>query len=300
MNRPTDNIPTANIRPRRLSLTWLVPLAAIALIAAMLYLDLAKDRGPTITIRFTDAAGIKQGDAIVHRGLSVGVIRELRLTDDMTGVLATADLAKHAALLAVEGTEFWIVRPELSLERVAGLETLLGPQYIAARPGPPDAAKRTRFTGLDAAPAIAAPADGSLRITLQADRLGSLTPGAPVLYREIRVGSVRSAQLTDDATSVRIAIDIDPPYAPLVRANTRFWRSGGVGFDFGLFTGLSVRADSLTSAISSAISLATPNRPAETPTPDRIFDLADTPDSDWLAWSPTIELAPSPEPTIAP
>jgi len=292
MNEPLDTIPVASVRPRRLSLTWLVPLGALLLIGGMLYIDLVKDRGQTITIRFADAAGINQGDRIVHRGLTVGVVRDLRLTADMTGVHATAELARHASAMAVEGTEFWIVRPELSLERVAGLETLLGPQYIAARPGALDAPKQTEFVGLEAPPALAPPADGSLRVTLRADRLGSLAPGAPVLYREIRVGSVRSAHLTDDATSVHIAIDIDPPYAPLVRRNTRFWRSGGVGVDFGLFTGLSVRADSLSSAINSAVSLATPNRPGDAPDGVAIFDLADAPSDDWLGWSPKIELPP--------
>ncbi|MEM9373870.1 MAG: MlaD family protein, partial [Planctomycetota bacterium] len=190
MSETTQGIPIADVRPRRFSLTWLVPIGAVLLIAGMLYIDLVKDKGPEITIRFENAAGIKQGDAIVHRGLTVGVIRDLRLTEDMTGVIASAELAKHAAPLAVEGTEFWIVRPELSLQRVAGLETLLGPQYIAARPGPADAPQASDFIGLETPPAFEPAADGSLRVTLRADRLGSIAPGAPVLYREIRVGSV--------------------------------------------------------------------------------------------------------------
>lgn len=290
MSDPEHDIPTAVVRPRRISWAWLVPLSAVLLVGAMLYVDLVRDRGPRITILFDDAAGIRQGDAIVHRGLSVGVVRHLRLTEDMTGVIATAELARHAAPLAVEGTEFWIVRPELSLERVAGLETLLGPQYIAARPGPLGAPAADEFVGLDAPPALEPAADGTLRLTLRADRLGSLGPGSPVLYREIRVGSVRSARLAPNATHVLIAIDIEPRFAPLVRDNTRFWRSGGVGFDFGLFRGLSVRADSLTSAINSGVSLATPRRPGDAPSAGAVFELADTPDEDWLEWSPEIEL----------
>lgn len=288
------DIPVANVRPRRLSLSWLVPIGAMLLVASMLYIDLVKDKGPEITIRFEDAAGIKQGDAIVHRGLSVGAVRALRLDEDMSGVIATAELAKHAAPLAIEGTEFWIVRPELSLERVAGLETLLGPQYIAARPGVMGSVRATEFVGLDAPPALEPAADGTMRVTLRADRLGSLGPGAPVLYREIRVGSVRSTRLANDATHVLVSVDIEPRYAPIIRDNTRFWRSGGVGFDFGLFRGLSVRADSLSSAISSGVSLATPRRMGDPPGLDAVFELADTPDEDWLEWSPEIELSSTP------
>lgn len=286
--------PVAVVRPRRVSTTWLIPVGALVLVAALLFSHLVRERGPVITIRFNDAAGIQPGSEIIHRGLAVGVVRGLRLTDDMTGVLATAELAPHAASLASEGTAFWIVRPELSLDRVAGLETLLGPQYIAVRPAPAGTPRTARFEGLDTPPAIAPPADGSLRITLRAPRLGSLVPGSPVLYREIPVGAVRSAHLAPDATGVIVIADIQPDYAPLVRDNSRFWRSGGVGVDFGLFSGLSVRADSLSSVINSAITFATPKRPGAPPSDEAVFDLADTPDKDWLEWSPAIQLDQTP------
>lgn len=288
-----DAIPVAVVRPRRFSVTWLIPIGALLLVAGLLFAHLARERGPTITIRFADAAGIEPGSEIIHRGLSVGVVRDVRLTEDMTGVLATAELAPHASAIAGEGSAFWIVRPEISLERVAGLETLLGPQYIAVRPAPPGAPRASRFDGLDAPPAIAPPADGSIRVTLRAPRLGGLAPGSPVLYRDMPVGAVRSADLAPDATGVIITADIEPRYAPLVRDNSRFWRAGGVGVDFGLFSGLTVRADSLSSVIHAAIAFATPKRPGAEPTDTTVFDLADTPDSDWLEWAPPIELTPT-------
>jgi paraquat-inducible protein B len=292
--------PVAVVRPRRFSITWIIPIAALVVVGVLLFLHLVRERGPAITIRFNDAAGIQPGSEIVHRGLAVGVVRDLRLTDDMTGVLATAELAPHAASLAAEGTAFWIVRPELSLDRVAGLETLLGPQYIAVRPAPTGAPRASSFDGLDTPPAIAPLADGSLRITLRAPRLGSLAPGSLVLYREIPVGAVRSATLAPDATGVIIIADIEPAYAALVRNNSRFWRSGGVGVDFGLFSGLSVRADSLSSVINSAITFATPKRPGAAPSEQAFFDLADAPDKDWLEWAPAIDLSNTTNPTIRP
>jgi len=289
-----DAPPVAVVRPRRFSATWLIPVGALALVGALLFSHLVRERGPAITIRFNDAAGIQPGSEIVHRGLGVGVVRDLRLTDNMTGVLATAELAPHAASLAAEGTAFWIVRPELSLDRVAGLDTLLGPQYIAVRPAPAGSPRASDFEGLDAPPTIAPPADGSLRVALRTPRLGGLVPGSPILYRDVPVGAVRSVSLAPDATGVVVIADIEPAYATLVRDNSRFWRSGGVGVDFGLFSGLSVRADSLTSVINSAVSFATPKRPGETPPDGAVFELADTPDKDWLEWAPAIELDPAP------
>ena len=133
--------------------------------------------------------------------------------------------------------------------------------------------------------------DGSLRLVLMSDRLGTLSPGNPVLYREIRVGTVRGAQLTNDATKVMISIDIEPRYAVLIHEKTRFWRSGGVGVDFGIFSGLSVQADSLEAAMSSSVSLATPEKKmGEQAGVGDVFELADEVDGDWLKWSPSIEL----------
>lgn len=288
-----DPVPVALVRPsRRLSTAWLIPLAALILVAVLLIAHLTRARGPAITIRFDDAAGLTPGAEIVHRGLAVGIVRDLRPTPDFQSVLVTAELTPQAARLAAEGADFWIVRPEVSLQRIAGLETLIGPRYIAVRPGPPDAPAQSDFVGLESAPRLGPPAEGSVRHTLRAARLGSITPGSPVFYREIPVGRVRAADLAPDATGVLIALDIEPAYAPLVRDNSRFWRAGGLGVDFGLFRGLSVRAESLDQFVNTGIAFATPTRPGNPPGPDRMFDLADSPDKDWLEWAPAIPLQP--------
>jgi len=289
-----DTVPVATVRPsRRVSTTWLIPLAALVFIVVLLVTHLTRARGPVITIRFSDAAGLTPGAEIVHRGLAVGIVRQLRPTDTLDAVIATAELTPNAAQIAVDGTDFWIVRPEVSLDRIAGLETLIGPRYIAVRPGPSVGPPRRAFEGLDTPPRLTPAVDGSVRITLRAPRLGSVAPGSPVFYREIPVGAVRAADLAPDAAGVLIALDIEPVYAPLIRDNSRFWRSGGLGVDFGLFRGLSVQAESLNQLMTSGISFATPNRPGNPPDPDRTFDLADAPENDWLAWAPAIPLRPT-------
>jgi len=69
--------------------------------------------------------------------------------------------------------------------------------------------------------------------------------------------------------------------------------AGVVGFDFGLFTGLSVEADSLDALLNASISLATPE--SERKRGDRFrsndeFELESSVNEDWLKWSPVIEL----------
>lgn len=290
-------IPTATVRRRRLSSTWLIPIIALALVSYLVWSQVMRDRGPMITIVFTDAAGLEPGSEIIHRGVTVGVVRNMALSADLQSVSVTAELRPDAAGLAVEGTQFWVVRPEVSLQRIAGLETLVGPQYIALQPPNPAGNANPNpvgsFMALDAPPRTAPADSDALRLTLRSDRLGNLSPGSPVLYREIPVGVVRHAVLSNDATGVLVTIDIQPRYAPLVHANTRFWRSGGVGFDFGLFSGLSVEADSLDSLINASISLATPENEKKQGDQARsgdTFELSDSADEDWLKWTPVIEV----------
>ncbi|MCR9076954.1 MAG: MlaD family protein, partial [bacterium] len=195
-----EPIPTAVIKRRRVSSVWIVPVLALAVVGYLVWSQTMRDRGPMVTIVFGDAGGLEPGSEIIHRGVTVGVVREMALTDDLQSVSVTAELRPDAAGLAVDGTSFWVVRPEVSLQRIAGLETLVGPQYIALQPGDPDGNRVGSFVALDAPPRIARADERALRLTLRSDRLGNLSAGSPVLYREIKVGEVRHAVLSDDAT----------------------------------------------------------------------------------------------------
>lgn len=289
---PKEPIPTATIKRRRVSTFWIVPIVALGIVSYLVWSQVMRDRGPMITIVFTEAGGIEPGSEIIHRGVTVGVVREMTLTTDLQSVSVTAELRPDASGLAVDGTSFWVVRPEVSLQRIAGLETLVGPQYIAMQPGDPSGNRVGSFVALDAPPRIAPADETALRLTLRSDRLGNLSAGSPVLYREIRVGEVRHAVLSDDATGVLVTIDIEPRYAPLVHTQTKFWRTAGVGFDFGIFSGLSVEADSLDALLQASVSFATPER--ESRRGDRVksgasFELEDGADEDWLKWTPVVE-----------
>jgi len=288
----TGDVPVARVEraPRRVSWAWVVPIVAIVLVVIAVVVQVSRARGVRVEITFNDAAGLEPGADLVHRGIRVGIVRAVELTPDLTSVRVEAELAPHASALASEGTQFWIVRPEVSLQRVQGLETLLGPRYVAVRPGGVDAPRASRFVGLDQPPP--APGAPGLQLVLRAERAGSLAPGSPIFYRGMRVGSVSAVRLASDSASVEVAGVVEAPYDRLVRANTRFWLSGGVGVDFGLFRGLTVEAESLERLIEGSVSFATPNRPAERVGDGHEFDLASQVDEDWVKWSPTIPLGP--------
>lgn len=237
-------------------LPWLVPVVAALLVVAVVAQAVAT-RGARITLRFSDGHGLKAGDPVMHRGVQIGRIRSAGVAPAERKAVFVVDLDRSAAPLAAGG-RFWIVRPELSLSRITGLETIVGPRYLAA-----DLSAAGNGAGPLAleAPPTDAIGDG-LRVTVRAVRAGSLAAGSPVSYREMRIGEVTGVSLTPDARSVEIMVYIEPEHARLVRPTTRFWNVSGIGLDLGFVGGLRLKAESLRTILSGGLALATPERPA--------------------------------------
>ena len=65
-------------------------------------------------------------------------------------------------------------------------------------------------------------------LQLQANRIGSISLGSPVFYRDLNVGEVLGWELATMAESVTIHAFVRAPYDQYVRANSRFWNASGV------------------------------------------------------------------------
>jgi paraquat-inducible protein B len=267
-------------------LIWVVPILALGIGAWMLLGD-AFNRGPEISIDFADGSGVEAGKTtLLYLGVTAGTVKSVALKPGLTGVTVHLRLVKAARTLASEGSKFWIVRPEIGFSGVKGLETLVSGVRLNVIPGTGPAA--AQFMGLDKAPAPDV-VDTGRAFILTCDRLGSLTTGAPVFYRELKVGAVEASRLSGDSTQVLVRIHLDAPYVELVRTNTRFWNTGGFSFKVNLF-GAELKDTSLESLISGGVAFATPDAlPLAPAAADGAeFGLASEPDKAWLAWSPKI------------
>jgi paraquat-inducible protein B len=283
------------------SLIWVVPLIAVAVGGWMIFREFF-DRGPEITIDFSDGSGVEAGKTTLeYKGVTAGTVKAVELKPGLTGVTVRVRLAKTATSLASEGAQFWIVHPEIGFSGVKGLDTLVTGVRLSVLPGKGPVTKE--FRGLDKAPAPDVTDEGRTFI-LQSDQLGSLTTGAPVFYRELKVGAVEASRLSDDSTSVLIRIHLEGPYVNLVRTNTRFWNTGGFSFKVSLF-GAQLKDTSLESLITGGVAFATPdtNPLAPVAANDAEFPLAAEADKDWGKWAPKIPIT-SPtnvfEPTAKP
>jgi paraquat-inducible protein B len=288
-------------RARNFSLVWVVPVVALLIGGWMVFREL-RSRGPEIEIEFTDGTGIEANRTTLdYKGITVGVVKDVALLPDRSGVLVRLRLERSASALATADAQFWVVRPEIGLSGVRGLDLLLSGARLAIKPGTGPLA--TRFTGLDRPPARENVGAGRAFL-LEAEQLGSLNPGAPVFYREFKVGAVETSRLSDNATSVLIRIRIYTPYLNLVRTNTRFWNAGGVSMKINLL-GAQVKSTSLESIFSGGVAFATPEERgglAAIAPEGAHFTLHAEAEKDWLKWRPAIpieavETSPEPEPT---
>ena len=178
-------------RARTFPLVWVVPLIAIALGGWMVIREM-KNRGPEIAIEFADGSGAAAGKTVLeYKGVSVGAVTAVEMKPGLDGVTVHVRLDKSAAALARGGSQFWIVHPEIGLSGVRGLDTLLTGARRNVRPG--NGAPTERFTGLEKTPPPEFSGQGKTLI-LESDRLGSLTTGAGVFYREMKVGAVETSR----------------------------------------------------------------------------------------------------------
>ena len=281
--------PVARIRRRRrwtTYLVWLVPLAAAAVAGSLVWSHI-HEWGPTITIMFRDATGLKIGQTeIRYRGVPVGEVTGLELSADRAYVVVTARLRHGDADIGRTGSVFWIVRPEVGIETVRGLNTVITGPYIEVYPG--SGAPKTDFIGLDE-PSAALGLRG-LHLILASAQLGSIRPRTVVTYRGTQVGSVIQTTLSRDATAVHVHVMIEQRYARLVRIGSRFWSAGGIDINLSLFKGVEINVDSLRSLIAGSIAFGTPTADSPIPKEGTIFVLHDKPEKVWLTWAPAIPI----------
>ena len=126
----TQKLPSAVVAPRKRPLgSLLLPVAAL-LVAGWLGITNWAAGGSRITVHADEGHGIKSGDPLRFRGIHVGAVESVSLESDLSGVRIEVRLDPEAEALAREGSRFWIVRPQLGLDSVQGLETLVGARGV--------------------------------------------------------------------------------------------------------------------------------------------------------------------------
>jgi len=255
----------------------------------MLYEDEVNARALSapIKIRFINGRGLAPGQTeLRYLGVPVGVVNGVETAEGR--VVVTARLNQGYEFLRREDSFFSIVRPNISLQGITGLETLISGVYIECTPG---SSKRLAdsFTGRSTIDA-----EEILQSGLTLKLLSDSTPinaGASVYYRGINVGRVTAKSLSSDGRQIMLTVVIEKKYRHLVRANSKFWDSSGLKASLG-FLQFRIQTESIM-APDGRIAFATPDNSAmgSVAKSGESFELNHSPRPEWLKWNPSIPVA---------
>jgi paraquat-inducible protein B len=255
---PLPSFPDSRAVPRkrtRLSLVWVIPIVA-ALVGAWVAVARIRSEGPKITIVFRSAEGLEAGKTkINYRGVDVGTLTTIRLSDDHQRVIATAQMAPGTEDFLLEDTKFWVVRPRVSGANVSGLGTLISGAFIGIEIGN-SKEEKLDFVALETPPVVSIDVPGRFFV-LKTPDLGSLDTGTPLFFRRLQVGQVASYELNKDGRFFTVKIFVKAPYDHYVTANTRFWQASGIDVSLSA-SGLNVQTQSLLSILIGGIAFEAP------------------------------------------
>lgn len=246
---------TAAVRKtRRISPFWLLPFIALC-IGAILFFQIVKERGTSITITFTNGSGIVADKTQVrYQGLQIGVVKKVNFTDNMQKVEVVANINPEASSILRENTKFWLVQPNVSLAGISGLDSLVSGNYITLQPG--DGDREDEFIAEEQGP-IAQVSPGDLLIHLISDDLGSISIGASVYFKKLPVGKIYDYRINKD-NKVQIDVVIDKAYAQFVKKDSRFWNISGINANISP-SGLNLNIESLNAVVQGAVSFDSPD-----------------------------------------
>ena len=248
---PPSPVLRATVRRPRFSLIWLLPMVAV-LIALSFAVHNWLQTGPRLQLHFKTAEGLVAGKSQVrYKEVVIGTVQRIELEDNGEGVVVSVQLERSAARIANRDSKFWIVRPQLGLGGVSGLNTLLSGAYVGVDAGSYDSPSQLEFVGLEQPPTVMRDSKGR-RFRLLAPAMGSLGIGSPVYYRRMQVGRMTSFTLDPSGKQVAIEIFVDHPYDGFVNGRTRFWNASGVDVSVSS-DGFKVNTESLASIVAGGI-----------------------------------------------
>jgi paraquat-inducible protein B len=247
---------TAKVKPHgRFSPVWLIPIVAAGLVAYLGYSSFA-NRGPTVTLILATAEGLTVEETRVeHKAVTLGTVEEITLAKDLKSVTVKVRMVGGTKAILTDHARFWVVRPRLSAGSLTGIETLVSGAYIEVDPGEPGGTKQEEFTALAQPPGRESDEPGHVFV-LKAKRLGTLSAGSPLYYRDVEVGEVLGYDLGDGLGPVTLHIFVREPFDKFVHPQTRFWNASGLSVTMGA-AGLHVELESIQTLLSGGIAFET-------------------------------------------
>ena len=223
-----------------------------------------------ITVAIEDANGLVEGKTqVFFKGLPVGLLKGFDVSPDLKHIDARIEMLKQSRDKLTKDCLFWVVRPEISMNRITGLDTLVKGSYFEVQPGS-STQLSSDFTALTSPPPISRRVPG-LHLTLNTEHAVSLESGSPVYFKKNEVGEIISSLLADTG-DIETKILIYPQYIKHVNSSTRFHVSSGIHFKANL-PKISVQIDPIKSVLLGGVSFFTPEDNLKEENTKNVFQL---------------------------
>jgi len=250
-----DDVVEVKIKKSEVSfMVWIVPLLALIVGGWLIYQYYAK-QGPMITITFKNSGGLEPRQSQVKfRDVKVGTVEKVEILKQKEGVKVYARINKDVTPFLNENAKFWIVKPEIDIGKVRGLDALMSGAYIQLYSKLGKEEKR-EFKGLSEPP-LSFQEESGTTYKLISETSYDFNEGTPVYFKQIIVGHVKKVNITKDAKEVEIYIFVKEPYDKYITVNTKFWSLKNFTIDL-TDRGLEVESGSLTQLLLGGIEFDT-------------------------------------------
>ena len=242
---------------------WIVPFIAL-LVAGWLAFQYFSERGEEIRIVFPKNEGLNAGQSqIKFRDVPIGTVQKIELQKNGNGVVVVARIDKLAKPYLNEKAKFWIVKPEVGISGVSGLDTLLSGTYINMY-SETEGRFKDSFYGLKEA--FHQNKEG-VYYKLTAPSGFNINRGTPVHFKNLTVGRVEYVNISLDSQNIDFIVLIQQQYVPYVHRDSKFWVTSTIDLRYanGRFD---INVAPLSNLVQGGIEFSSTHEDPNDPVPD--------------------------------
>jgi len=237
------------------------------------------DNSLSVTLIADDASGLTEGANVTYKGLSIGHISSVALTNNNKHIKALLKIDHQYHYLINKESQFYalsgievnaslkgvkvnskplqnIIKGGVALFNKKAVTTPVNKKTVTPQGGKTSLTSNQFFhlyPSKEAAILGKNIFSTPLTVAVLSDELPSVSVGSPVYYHKLQVGEVSRLRLHESGKMETI-LDIHPQFKHLITDKTVFWDVSGLQINAGL-SGVEINADSLLAIAAGGIAL---------------------------------------------
>ncbi len=181
------------------------------------------------TLISDSAYGLKEGSAVVYRGVNVGAVKSMQVKNNKVEI--TLLLNKEYAYLLDTNSRFYIEKTKVAGDEIKNLSSaVFGSSVKIAYFNSGKKATIFKLAGVNPSDTVYRK---GFRIIIIVPQINSLVVGSPLLYNGVRIGEIENIMLSKGFKSVELTVFVEEKYESLIREDSVFQEVKPVKFKAG-------------------------------------------------------------------